>query len=212
MVVGESQADLTQSDHHELSSLAAHPAQGRDSPCVERVEVLVDLVEIVERTRFVVLYGEDEGECGHRLLAARKHAPLGVLALAGRDAVHLQASLEGFLRVLHPEAAAPRRLQDLVDPAEVFVHVLEDRHQASSALVLQLLRYGYQLAASVTEQISVLDEAGDSLDGGVVVLDGEHVDIAEMTEAALEPLHALLRLGHSRQLHIRRWDGDLNGL
>ena len=90
--------------------------------------------------------------------------------------------------------------------------MIEHRHQTGLALVLQLLGYGYQLVASVAQQLAVLYEAGDSLYGGVVLLDGEHVDIAEMTEAALEPLHALLRLGHSRQLHIRRWDADLRGL
>ena len=58
VVISQCEADLPQCDHNELCHAAPHSAEGCDLLGVEWVEVLVHLVEVVERTGFVVLYRE----------------------------------------------------------------------------------------------------------------------------------------------------------
>ena len=70
VMVGQFEGNFAKGDHDELGTLAAFPAHFGNPLCVVRVEVLIDLVEVVKRTGVVILNREDERQCSHRLLSA----------------------------------------------------------------------------------------------------------------------------------------------
>ena len=202
VMVSQSQTDLAQCHHDELGVLAAQSTKCGNTLSVERIEVLVDLIEVVEWTRFVVLDREDEAQCGHRLLAPREVGTASVPALPRRYAGHFETTFEGVPWVLQTKRPRPARLQNRVDALEVLVDVVEYCEQPRAAFILELLDNADEHLFAFPEDFSVGDEVCDSLDCSVVLLDGEHVDVAELAEAAVKDLHPFLRLGHCWQLSL----------
>src|SRR5207245_2693788 len=105
-MVGLLQADLPQGDLDELGRRAVAADHPGDFLRVDRVEVLVDLIEQVERRRVVLLDGEDEGHRSKRAFAAgQRLEPEGLLV--GRLDLQDESRLERLLRILQGEFRLP---------------------------------------------------------------------------------------------------------
>ena len=135
MVVGQGEANLPECDHDELCHPAPHSAEGCYLLGVERVKILVDLVEVVEWAWLVVLDGENQCQRRHRLLPSGKSGPPGVLALARGHASHFQPPFEWVVHILQFQFSLSCWLEYLVHAAEVVVDVGEYIQEACPSLV-----------------------------------------------------------------------------
>ena len=132
------QGDLPQRDLNELRRRAVPPDHPSDLLRVDGVEVLVDLIEEVERRGVVFLDCEDEGHRGEGFLPAGQGLEPQCLFVRR---LHLQdePGLERFLRVFQKEVGFASFAQLGVDPLEVLADRGEDLREALFLLVRELV-------------------------------------------------------------------------
>src|SRR5213594_3425032 len=207
-MVGLLQADLPQGDLDELGRRAVAADHPGDFLRVDRVEVLVDLIEQVERRRVVLLDGEDEGHRSKRAFAAgQRLEPEGLLVR--RLDLQDESGLERLLRILQGEfrLAALRQLR--VDAAEVLVDRGEDLGEPLFLLVRELVDQMDQLLALSLEPLEFVLQLDRPRLLRVVVLEGPEVDRAERVDRRLAIRDRRLEFLEAREASLLQFDRHL---